>query len=210
REPVHLPFVPRMTHGGQFGRRNPEIAQERVAVRRDSNDVLLPSRVENPAGKSVPFLRQADRLERRGFAAQVGYADEVLDEPRCPGDRDLVVDHAHRDAVPPEAPRDTQALVVPADDQPTQGSAIGVEMSARGGRTADGGGHPASPVVAMRDGRDVCRSCCAFFVTFSASARPAYHPPETKRMIGPKLRAAGAPRKCRPGTEDSRPRVSTG
>jgi hypothetical protein len=28
-------------------------------------------------------------------------------------------------------------------------------------------------------------------------------------MIGPKLRAAGAPMKCRPGTEDSRPGPST-
>ena len=33
--------------------------------------------------------------------------------------------------------------------------------------------------------------------------------PTTKRITGPKLSAAGAPTKCRPGTEDSRPRPST-
>ena len=43
-----------------------------------------------------------------------------------------------------------------------------------------------------------------------ARARPVYQPPDTKRMIGPKLHAAGAPTKCSPGTDDSIPRPSTG
>ena len=34
--------------------------------------------------------------------------------------------------------------------------------------------------------------------------------PETKRQSGPKDRAAGAPAKCRPGTEDSNPALSSG
>ena len=34
--------------------------------------------------------------------------------------------------------------------------------------------------------------------------------PDTNRMIGPKLQAAGAPTMCRPGTDDSSPGRSTG
>jgi peptidoglycan hydrolase-like protein with peptidoglycan-binding domain len=44
----------------------------------------------------------------------------------------------------------------------------------------------------------------------SATAGAANHEPTTKRMIGPKLRAAGEPTKWSPATEDSRPRPSTG
>ena len=36
------------------------------------------------------------------------------------------------------------------------------------------------------------------------------HVPQTKCITGPKLRAAGAPRRWRPGTEDSNPSASTG
>jgi hypothetical protein len=46
--------------------------------------------------------------------------------------------------------------------------------------------------------------------TRRATAGAEYQEPTTKRMIGPKLWAAAAPMKCRPGTEDSRPGPSTG
>ena len=57
-----------------------------------------------------------------------------------------------------------------------------------------------SAAAATRDGPAMAR----------ATARPLYQPPDTKRMIGPKLHAAGAPRKCSPGTDDSIPAVSSG
>src|SRR5581483_10850623 len=43
-----------------------------------------------------------------------------------------------------------------------------------------------------------------------ATDRPPYQLPDTKRMIGPKLNAAGAPTKCSPATELSRPRRRIG
>src|SRR5262249_14626960 len=42
------------------------------------------------------------------------------------------------------------------------------------------------------------------------SSREAYMEPATKHMSGPKLQAAGAPRKCSPGIEASSPRFSRG
>ena len=45
---------------------------------------------------------------------------------------------------------------------------------------------------------------------FCANSGAEYHVPVTKRMTGPQLCAAGAPRKCRPSTDDSSPRTSFG
>src|SRR5216684_1866269 len=42
------------------------------------------------------------------------------------------------------------------------------------------------------------------------TAREANSAPATNRMSGPKLQAAGAPTKCRPGTEDWNPESSCG
>src|SRR5271154_1143279 len=47
-------------------------------------------------------------------------------------------------------------------------------------------------------------------VTARINSFEANSAPETKPRSGPKLQAAGFPRKCSPGIDDSNPRFSTG
>ena len=51
---------------------------------------------------------------------------------------------------------------------------------------------------------------CPLPLAARATTGAAYQAPTTNRLMGPKLILAGAPTKCRPGTEDSSPRPSTG
>src|SRR5882762_4820033 len=46
--------------------------------------------------------------------------------------------------------------------------------------------------------------------TWAASVRAANSVPATKYMSGPKFQEEGAPRKCKPGTEVSKPELSFG
>ena len=96
----------------------------------------------------------------------------------------------HRDAVPPEAPGDAELdLVIPAED----------ERPALRSRASWRSHPPPSAYATARLARMDHISACA-----------ANDVPATKRISGPKFHAAGAPRKWSPGTEDSRPAVSSG
>jgi hypothetical protein len=116
-----------------------------------------------------------------------------------PSDRGLVVDHAHGYASAAEAAHDPQPLVVAADDDATglSGSA-GKPVPLAPGRSRRTHIPASTGSAAVRPATD------------RLSDRLAYQLPETNRMIGPKLRAAGAPRKRRRGTEDSSPGRRTG
>ena len=143
--------------------------------------------------------------QRRVGGAQVGDPHPSAHEAGGPRDGALVVEHDHGDTTASQAPGDAEPLVVaPHDQRPDRGA-----RGDRAPRAAPGlerGGHRHSLTGRGEPARERARRP----VTAPVSDSAPYQPPATKRMIGPKLYAAGAPRKCRPDTDDSIPTFSRG
>jgi len=73
----------------------------------------------DPPVEPQSTARGEDILDRRVLVAQVVDVDEMRRVARKPGDRPLVVDHAHRDSTSTEAAHDPESLIVAAaDDSP--------------------------------------------------------------------------------------------
>jgi len=108
----------------------------------------------------------------------------------------LIVHNADRHSSPAKAANNTQTLVVAADHHRPDGMARGTHNAGLWnglGQSAQKDQLPPSFRLMQR------------INSFEANSAP-----ETKPSSGPKLRAAGLPRKCNPGIEDSSPRLSTG
>src|SRR6185312_11473875 len=122
----------------------------------------------------------------------------------------LVVEHTDRDAVAAEAARDAQALVVAPDHQrprpaggrparPPARERPDAHRAAPG--AADGAAHGAAHGPAHGPAHAATRTGAGGAPARArVSSRPVNQLPETNRIVGPKLRAAGAPTMCRPGT----------
>lgn len=123
-QPVRLPFVPRMADRVHARHRHPEVAQQRLAVGGESRDGLVPGRVEHPPRGAQPVPRPRQRAEQRFLRSQIADADRRPHEPRRSGDRGFVVDDADGDAMPSEAPRDAQPLIITADNDSAYGLAV--------------------------------------------------------------------------------------
>ena len=107
----------------------------------------------------------------------------------------------------PQAARNAKPLVVAANYQCAHGLATRGAWLRRRQRAVTGPARRRPEHLPVRAGG---ASGVVRRVTACVSDRPPNHPPATNRMIGPKLQAAGAPRKCSPGTDDSIPGLQHG
>ncbi len=121
------------------------------------------------------------------FFAEAGNFDVVGGVTGKAGDGCSLSTTQNGDAAAAEAADNGETVKIPANDQ---GADFG-----RGRRCS---GEMSSRCERPRDWRGIwrCRGC-----VFGGEIRV----PATKYIRGPKLHAAGAPRKWRPGTDDSRP-----
>ena len=65
---------------------------------------------------SEPLPDLEDAVDRCPLRAQVGKFYKMAAIARIPGDREFVVDHAHRDTLPAETPDNAEALIITASD----------------------------------------------------------------------------------------------
>src|SRR5208282_4590800 len=111
-------------------------------------------------------------------------------------DRYLVVHHADRHPLAAEAAHYAQPLIVATNDHRSNH----VTTTVHDGYGDGFGQRGTHQFKGFRWVGLITRSN-----SFAANSAP-----ETKPRSGPKLHAAGLPRKCNPGTEHSSPRCSTG
>ena len=179
------------------GGRDAEEGRELLSVSRDRRDRLVPGGIQDPPRDVMGARERTQRRNRPIVRAQIVRSDGCADVSGCRRDRDFVIQHDHGDPPTTQAAGDPEALVVASDHQRLPRPLAGTVT----GRTAGPQPAPTRCTVLVRAARP--RS-------LRASVRPAYQLPETKRIVGPKLHAAGAPRMCRPGTEDSNPEPRRG
>ena len=158
-------------------------------------------RVPRGLGKGPSHLSPAasqfeQAVYRNPLIAQIRELHEFRAVARIPGDRKFVIYNAHRYTLPAKAANNAQSLVVAADDNRSDGAVHSTARCWASGRV---------------ESRHSWRQLLPFLrVMERTNSFEANSAPETKPSSGPKLHAAGLPRKCNPGIEDSSPRLSTG
>ena len=80
------------------------------------SDRLLPGGEQNPAVEMEPAADLEYHVHRSVLVAKAGHSHGVGRVSGVRRDRALVVDHAHRQAAPPEAADDPETLVVTSND----------------------------------------------------------------------------------------------
>ena len=201
RELVGVPLVRRPADGPPLRDGDAIGGAERIAVLGDGRHDLVTRRVQDPTVETQALARGQQRVARRLVVAQILDLDGMAGVPREARDRPLVVDDHDRDAPPAEPPGDAEADVVAADDDRARAGPPPVARPVSSSEDPDRArcGGPRRQAHRLRS-----------VAIRPAIWREAYHVPDTNLMSGPKLHAAGAPAKCSPVTELSRPRPSTG
>ncbi len=115
-QPVGLTLVRGQPHGAPLRGGDPKHLRERRAVPRDRGHRLIARRIEDPAVQTEsPARLQQDGGGLLAVAERL-HPHAAARVAREPGDRVLVVQHAHRDRPATETSNDSQALVVPTED----------------------------------------------------------------------------------------------
>src|SRR5581483_10308322 len=96
--------------------RDAEDLPKLVAMAGDRGNRLVSRGIEHPSLQAESASRREQPVDRRPLVTELVLVNGVRRVPGEARDRQLVVDHADGDAAAPEAPDDSEALVVAADD----------------------------------------------------------------------------------------------